>query len=179
VLVAGLLGALVFGTAAIVLGFASSFAGDWGNLALVALLQWLVLAAPLMLGFLISWAFASPAIAVIGVVVLPALIEGIISASVLFQLNRVSALNAALQADRIRETLAVWQQYYFTPNLSPGQRLLGEALQNSGLGEMIPNNVIPTLQWDKIMTSVGVAGVYFAIFAALMIWSFRTRDVHE
>jgi ABC-type transport system involved in multi-copper enzyme maturation permease subunit len=179
VLLAGLVGALVFGAIAIPLGFASSFAGDWGNLLLVSLLQWLVLAAPLMLGFLISWAFASPAIAVIGVVVLPALIEGIISASVLFQLNRVSALNAAFQADRIRETLAVWQQYFFTPNLNLGQRLVGEALQNSGLGEVIPGNVLPTLQWDKIMTSVAAAAVYFTIFAALMIWSFRTRDVHE
>ncbi len=179
VLLAGLAGALVFGAIAIPLGFASSFAGDWGNLLLVSLLQWLVLAAPLMLGFLISWAFASPAIAVIGVVVLPALIEGIISASVLFQLNRVSALNAAFQADRIRETLQAWQQYFFTPNLNLGQRLVGEALQNSGLGELIPGSVLPTLQWDKIMTSVAAAAVYFAIFAALMIWSFRTRDVHE
>ncbi len=179
IILAGIGGGLLFGTIAIPFGLASGFAGDWGNLFAVLILQWLVLAAPLALGFLISWVFSSPALAVIGVVVLPNLLEGIIQASVLFTLNRVSPLNAAFQADRLRETLEQWQRFFFTPNLNLGQRLIGESLQNAGLGEFIPNNVLPTLDWTKIWWSVGAAGVYALVFAAIMIWSFRTRDIHE
>ena len=179
IIVAGIVGGVFFGTIAIPFGLASGFAGDWGNFFLLALLQWLVLAAPLALGFLISWAFASPALAVIGVVVLPALLEGIITASIGFQLTRVSALNAAFQADRLRETLTEWQRFFFTPNLNLGQRLIGESLQNAGLGDFVPKNILPTLEWDKIWWSVGVAAVYGIVFAGIMIWSFRTRDIHE
>jgi ABC-type transport system involved in multi-copper enzyme maturation permease subunit len=179
IIVAGIVGGVVFGAIAIPFGFASSFAGDWGSFFLIAFLQWLVLAAPLTLGFLISWLFASPALAVIGVVVLPALIEGIIQASVLFTLNRVSPLNAAFQAERIKESFEQWQRFFFTPNLNLGQRLIGQSLQNSGFGEFIPGNVLPVLEWDKIWWSVGAAGVYGLVFAAIMIWSFRTRDIHE
>lgn len=179
VILAGVVGGLFFGTIAIPLGLASSFAGNWGEFFGIALLQWVVLAAPLALGFLISWFFASPALAVIGVVVLPALLEGIITASVVFQLNRISALNAAFQADRLRETLAEWQRFFFTPNLNLGQRLIGQSLQNAGLGDFVSTDIIPTLEWDKIWWSVGAASVYALVFAAIMIWSFRTRDIHE
>ncbi len=179
IILAGIAGGVVFGAIAIPFGLASSFAGDWGNFFLVSLLQWLVLAAPLALGFLISWLFASPALAVIGVVVLPSLLEGIATASIVFQLNRVSALNAAFQADRLKETLEQWQRFFFTPNLNLGQRLIGESLQNAGLGEFIPSNVLPTLDWTKIWWSVGAAGVYGLVFAVIMIWSFKTRDIHE
>ncbi len=179
IIVAGIGGGIVFGTIAIPLGYASSFAGDWGNFFLVAFLQWVVLAAPLALGFLISWLFASPALAVIGVVVLPALIEGILTASIALQLNRVSPLNAAFQADRLRETLEQWQRFFFTPNLNLGQRLIGQSLQNAGLGDFLPSNALPALDWDKIWWSVGVASVYALVFAAVMVWSFKTRDIHE
>jgi ABC-type transport system involved in multi-copper enzyme maturation permease subunit len=180
VIVAGIVGGLVFGTIAIPLGLASSFAGNWGDFFLIAFLQWLVLAAPLALGFLISWLFASPALAVVGVVVLPALLEGIAIASIGLQLNRVSPLNAAFQAERLRETLEQWQRFFFTPNLNLGQRLIGQSLQNAGLGDFVDTgNIIPTLEWDKIWWSVGVACVYAVVFAAVMVWSFKTRDIHE
>ncbi len=179
IILAGIVGGLFFGAIAIPFGLASSFAGDWGNLFGILVLQWLVLAAPLALGFLISWVFASPALAVIGVVVLPALIEGIIQASVLFTLNRVSPLNAAFQAERIKDNLEQWQRFFFTPNLNLGQRLIGESVQNSGVSEFIPSGILPTLEWDKIWWSVGMASAYALVFAAIMIWSFRTRDIHE
>jgi ABC-type transport system involved in multi-copper enzyme maturation permease subunit len=179
VIVAGIVGGLVFGTIAIPLGLATSFAGNWGDFFLIALLQWLVLAAPLALGFLISWLFASPALAVVGVVVLPALLEGIATAMVALQLNRVSALNAAFQAERLRETLEQWQRFFFTPNLNLGQRLIGQSLQNAGFGDILPSNIVPSIEWDKIWWSVGVACVYALVFAAIMVWSFRTRDIHE
>ncbi len=179
IILAGIVGGLVFGAIAIPLGLASSFAGDWGSLIPITLLQWLVLAAPLSLGFLISWLFASPALAVIGVVVLPSLIEGIITASLLFQLNRVSALNAAFQADRLKETLTEWQRFFFTPNLNLGQRLIGQSLQNFGLESGLPANILPSIEWDKIWWSVGAAAVYALIFVAITTWSFRTRDIHE
>jgi hypothetical protein len=179
VILSGIAGGLVFGTIAIPFGLASSFAGNWGEFFAIALLQWVVLAAPLALGFLISWLFASPAIAVIGVVVLPALIEGIATASVVFQLNRVSALNATFQAERLRETLEQWQRFFFTPNLNLGQRLIGQSLQNAGFGDFMPSNIVPSIEWDKIWWSVGAASVYALIFAAIMVWSFKTRDIHE
>ncbi|MFN3265639.1 MAG: ABC transporter permease subunit [Deinococcales bacterium] len=180
IILAGVLGGLFFGTLAIPLGLASSFAGNWGEFFVIAFLQWVVLAAPLALGFLISWLSASPAIAVIGVVVLPALIEGIITASVVFQLNRISALNAAFQAERLRETIAAWQRFFFTPNLNLGQRLIGQSLQNAGLGDVVnTGDIIPVIEWDKIWWSVGVASLYVLVFAAIMVWSFRTRDIHE
>jgi ABC-type transport system involved in multi-copper enzyme maturation permease subunit len=179
VILSGIAGGLVFGTIAIPFGLASSFAGNWGEFFAIALLQWVVLAAPLALGFLISWLFASPAIAVIGVVVLPALIEGIATASIVFQLNRVSALNATFQAERLRETLEQWQRFFFTPNLNLGQRLIGQSLQNAGFGDFMPSNIVPSIEWDKIWWSVGAASVYALIFAAIMVWSFKTRDIHE
>jgi ABC-type transport system involved in multi-copper enzyme maturation permease subunit len=179
IILAGIAGGLFFGAIAIPFGLASSFAGDWGNLFAILILQWLVLAAPLALGFLISWVFASPALAVIGVVVLPTIIEGIIQASVLFTLNRVSPLNAAFQAERIKESFEQWQRFFFTPNLNLGQRLIGESVQNFGVSEFIPSGILPTLEWDKIWWSVGAASVYALVFAAIMIWSFRTRDIHE
>ncbi len=177
VMLSGLLGSLVFGTIATVLGLSSGFAGEWGALISLNALQWLVLAAPLAMGFLISWWFASPAMAVIGIVVLPGLLETIVRAAIVAQTGQLSPLNAPLEAARLREALENVPRFFLTPNINVGSRLLGQDTSNL-LGGSVPN-VLPTLDWSQIGWSVGVAGVYFLLFAGLAIWSFTSRDVHE
>ncbi len=176
-IVAGLLGALLFGSVSIVLGYATTFAGDWGNLLGIAALQWLVLAAPLALGFLISWLTVSPAIAVIGVVVLPTLVEGIVTALMALTVNRITPLTGAFEIQRIQDNIERIRHFFFTPNVGIGTRLLGDAIKGLGLGDS--SNVIPIVDWNQIWASVGVSAVYFGLFAGVLIWNFTTRDVHD
>jgi ABC-type transport system involved in multi-copper enzyme maturation permease subunit len=177
-IVGGLLGALLFGSISIALGYATTFAGDWGNLLGITLLQWLVLAAPLALGFLISWLTVSPAIAVIGVVVLPSLVEGIITALMALTVNRITPLTAAFEAQRMQQNMENIRHYFFTPNVGIGTRLLGDAIKGFGIGNS-SNAVIPVMDWSQIWASAGIAAVYFALFAGVLVWNFTTRDVHD
>ncbi len=171
--VGGLLGALIFGSVGVALGYASTFAGDWSNLFSIAALQWLVLAAPLALGFLISWLTISPALAVIGVVVIPSIAEAIITALMALTIGRITPLTMALEAQRIQQTIENIRHYFFTPNVSIGSRLMGNLLQNVGVGNA------PTTDWSQIWASVGISAVYFGLFAAVLVWNFTTRDVHD
>jgi ABC-type transport system involved in multi-copper enzyme maturation permease subunit len=177
-IVGGLIGALVFGSVSIALGYATTFAGDWGNLLGIAALQWLVLAAPLALGFLISWLTVSPAIAVIGVVVLPALVEGIVTALMALTVNRITPLTGAFEVQRIQDNIERVRQFFFTPNVGIGSRLIGEAIKGLNLGGS-SSTAIPVVDWNQIWASVGVSAVYFALFGAVLIWNFTTRDVHD
>jgi ABC-type transport system involved in multi-copper enzyme maturation permease subunit len=183
VMLAGVIGSVVFGVVGIVLGFASSFAGDWGNIAAVFGVQWLIFAAPLALAFLLGWLLVSPLLGGVLVVLGPALAEGIVLAVVsLTQVNRVTPLNAPLQTQRIQETVENLQRFFFTPNINPASRLVGQALRDT-FGGSIPGAGdlpgFPALEWDKIAFSGGVAAVYAALFVGLLIWSFTTRDIHE
>jgi ABC-type transport system involved in multi-copper enzyme maturation permease subunit len=174
----GLVGAFLFGSIGVALGYASTFAGDWGNLLGIAALQWLVLAAPLALGFLISWLTISPAIAVIGVVVLPTLVEGIVTALMALTIGRVTPLTAALEAQRAQQNIETVRHYFFTPNVGIGARLLSDALKGLGVtGSSV--NALPNVDWNQIWASVGISAVYFAIFAGVLVWNFTTRDVHD
>ena len=177
ILFGGLLGSLVFGSLATVAGLSDGFGGDWGALVALHFLQWLVLAAPLALGFLIAWLTASPAIAVIGVVVLPGLIETIVRAAIVAQVGQLSPLSAPLEAARLQQVLQDVPRFFLTPNISLGSRLLGQDAVNL-LGSSAPS-VIPVLDWSQVGWSVGVSGVYFLLFAGLMVWSFTSRDVQE
>ena len=173
----GLLGALIFGSLGVALGYASTFAGDWGNLLSIAALQWLVLAAPLALGFLVSWLTVSPALAVVGVVVIPTIAETIVTALLALTVGRITPLTAALEAQRIQQTIENVRHYFFTPNVGIGARLMGDAIKNLGLGGS--SNLIPTTDWNQIWASVGISAVYFGLFAAILVWNFTTRDVHD
>jgi ABC-type transport system involved in multi-copper enzyme maturation permease subunit len=183
VMLAGVVGSFFFGTLGVVLGFASSFAGDWSNIASIFAVQWLIFAAPLALAFLLGWLLASPLLGGVLVVLGPGLAEGIILAVVsLTQVNRVTPLNAPLQQQRIQETIENLQRFFFTPNINPASRLVGQALRDT-FGGAIPGGGdvpgFPPLEWDKIAFSGGVAAVYAALFVGLLIWSFTTRDIHE
>jgi hypothetical protein len=177
ILFGGLLGSLVFGTFSTIVGLSSGFSGDWGSLIAMYFLQWLILTAPLALGFLISWLVASPAITVFGIVLLPAIIEGIIRAWLVAQVGPLSPLSAPLEAARLQETLERVPRFFLTPNINIGSRLLGDDAEKIFGAQA--NLVLPTLDWSQIGWSVGVSGVYFLLFAGLVIWSFTSRDVQE
>jgi ABC-type transport system involved in multi-copper enzyme maturation permease subunit len=181
-LVAGALGAVVFGVIGIVLGFASSFAGDWGNIFAMLGVQWLIFAAPLALAFLLGWVLTSPLLGGVLVVIGPGLAEGIVLAVVsLTQVNRITPLNAPFQQQRVQDTIETLQRYFFTPNINPASRLVGQALRDT-FGGSVPGGALqgfPPLDWNAIGFSGGVAAVYAALFIGLLIWSFTTRDIHE
>ena len=184
IMVAGVLGAVLFGLIGMILGFSSSAAGDWGNIAGIFAVQWLSFAAPLALAFLLGWLLVSPLLGGVLVVLGPGILEGIILAVVsLSQVNRVTPLNAPLQQGRIQEVIEGLQQFFFTPNINPASRLVGQALRDT-FGGNLPSGsgglaAFPALEWDKIAFSGGVAAVYAALFIGLLIWSFTTRDIQE
>lgn len=184
IMVAGVLGAVLFGLIGMILGFSSSAAGDWGNIAAIFAVQWLSFAAPLALAFLLGWLLVSPLLGGVLVVLGPSLLEGIILAVVsLSQVNRVTPLNAPLQQGRIQEVIEGLQRFFFTPNINPGSRLVGQALRDT-FGGNLPGGSgslanFPPLEWDKIAFSGGVTAVYAALFVGLLIWSFTTRDIQE
>ena len=182
IMVAGVLGAVLFGLIGLLLGFSSSAAGDWGNIAGIFAVQWLSFAAPLALAFLLGWLLVSPLLGGVLVVLGPSLLEGIILAVVgLSQVNRVTPLNAPLQQGRITDVIETLQRFFFTPNITPGSRLVGQALQDT-FGGNLPSGSLasfPALEWDKVAFSGGVAAVYAALFVGLLIWSFTTRDIQE
>ena len=182
IMVAGVIGAVLFGLIGVILGFSSSAAGDWGNIAGIFAVQWLSFAAPLALAFLLGWLLVSPLLGGVLVVLGPSLLEGIILAVVgLSQVNRVTPLNAPLQQGRIQDVIEGLQRFFFTPNITPGSRLVGQALQDT-FGGNLPSGSLasfPALEWDKVAFSGGVAAVYAALFVGLLIWSFTTRDIQE
>lgn len=174
ILGAVLVGSIVSGLAASALGVAGGVQGDWIELIGLYALQWLVLAAPLALGFLISWLVASPALAVIGVIVLPGIVEGIVRAGILAQAQGLSPLSAPFQAARVREQLETIPRYFLTTNVNVGSSLLGRDVTGA-LGTGLPGLGGGTdLGW-----SVTVALLYFALFAGLLVWSFSSRDIHD
>lgn len=177
VVAAVLVGSVLCGLAANAFGIAGGVQGDWGELLSLYALQWLVLAAPLALGFLVSWLVASPALAVIGIVVLPGLAEGLVRAAILAQARGLSPLDAPFQAARVREQLESIPRFFLTTNLNLGSRLLGRDV-GSALGSELPGLGLgltgPSVGW-----SVTVALLYFALFAGLLVWSFSSRDIHD
>ncbi len=183
IMIASVIGAFLFGSIGVLIGYASSFAGDWGNIAAIFGLQWLIFAAPLALAFLLGWILVSPLLGGVLVVIGPALMEGIVLAVVsLTQVNRVTPLNAPLQSQRIQETIENLQRFFFTPNINISSRLIGQAIRDT-FGGSLPGGVnvpgFPVLDWDKVWFSGGVSAVYAALFVGLLIWSFTTRDIHE
>ena len=182
VMVSGVIGAVLFGLIGMILGFSSSAAGDWGNIVGIFAVQWLSFAAPLALAFLLGWLLVSPLLGGVLVVLGPGILEGIILAVVsLSQVNRVTPLNAPLQQGRIQEVIEGLQQFFFTTNINPGSKLVGQALRDA-FGGNLPSGSLasfPALEWDKIAFSGGVTAAYAALFIGLLIWSFTTRDIQE
>ncbi|HEX2864375.1 MAG TPA: ABC transporter permease subunit [Deinococcales bacterium] len=171
----GLVGSVLVGLLAPAFGMGLDLSGDWPALLGVYLLQWLVLAAPLALAFLLATLLASPALVVIGVVVLPALVENLLRALVFTQVGRLSVLNAPFQASRVQDNLAGLNPYLLTPNLNLGGAYLGE--QVTGFIRQAGANAV--FDPAAIGHQVLVCAVYAAVFIALTVATFRRRDVND
>jgi hypothetical protein len=115
---------------------------------------------------------------VIGVVVLPSLVEGIVTALTALTVNRITPLTSAFEIQRIQNNIETLRHYFFTPNVGIGTRLLGDAIKGLGIGNS-SDTTIPVMDWNQIWASAGVAAVYFALFAGVLVWNFTTRDVHD
>ncbi|MDE0098104.1 MAG: ABC transporter permease [Truepera sp.] len=160
----------------------TSFAGEWGRLAGLYALQWLLGIGAMMFAFLAIWLLRSVAMGIVTVLFLPALLEGLYAlyrTTVGFQpLNR---FNALFQMLRLRQTLEDLPRYFFTRNLyAPARDPLSDVVTGLGgdpassdLGSLV--NVLGgsiTLQHATLVT-LG----YALILGGVLTWSFLRRDI--
>ncbi len=160
----------------------TTFAGEWGRLAGLYALQWVLGIGAMMFAFLAIWLLRSVAMGIVTVLFLPALIEGLYTlyrTTVGFQpLNR---FNALFQMLRLRQTLEDLPRYFFTRNLyAPARDPLSDVViglggdpASSDLGSLV--NVLGgsiTLQHATLVT-IG----YALALGGVLTWSFLKRDI--
>lgn len=160
----------------------TTFAGEWGRLAGLYALQWVLGIGAMMFAFLAIWLLRSVAMGIVTVLFLPALIEGLYTlyrTTVGFQpLNR---FNALFQMLRLRQTLEDLPRYFFTRNLyAPARDPLSDVVTGLGgdpassdLGSLV--NVLGgsiTLQHATLVT-IG----YALVLGGVLTWSFLRRDI--
>lgn len=160
----------------------TTFAGEWGRLAGLYALQWVLGVGAMMFAFLAIWLLRSVAMGIVTVLFLPALIEGLYTlyrTTVGFQpLNR---FNALFQMLRLRQTLEDLPRYFFTRNLyAPARDPLSDVViglggdpASSDLGSLVNalgGNI--TLQHATLVT-IG----YALALGGVLIWSFLKRDI--
>ena len=176
----------VIGFLANLIFFQVPLQGDWGTLLPLLLLQCLVTAAPLALSMLLSSLIASPAMSLIGTVLLPSILEGIALLSISSQLNQVTPLNAPFQALKIQNLIQEIPRYFLTRNLNLGSGFAGSSASGGlfggsggfgGGGRNNPFNNLVSFSWSEIGWSVMVSAVYAAAFALLFWLAWRRRDV--
>ena len=180
-----LLGAGVAGTIGGALGtlfLETTFAGSWGSLISLYLLQWLFGATAVAFAFLMVFLVRSVALGIVAIFFLPALLEGlygIYRATVGFE--PLTRWNALLQGLRLRTTLEDLPQYFFTNNLyAPARTPLQDVVRALG-GDPTSGEMGPVGDFIGVGITVGHAGwvmaVYFVVFAGLLVWLFLRRDV--
>ena len=160
----------------------TTFAGEWGRLAGLYALQWVLGIGAMMFAFLAIWLLRSVAMGIVTVLFLPALIEGLYTlyrTTVGFQpLNR---FNALFQMLRLRQTLEDLPRYFFTRNLyAPARDPLSDVVAGLGgdptssdLGSLV--NALGgsiTLQHATLVT-IG----YALALGGVLTWSFLRRDI--
>jgi ABC-type transport system involved in multi-copper enzyme maturation permease subunit len=183
-LTASFIGAVTIGGIGGLAGITTSgLEGDWGTLIGLYVLQWLVLAAPLTLGFFLAWIIAAPAVLGVILVFLPVLAESVVTAIVGFAaVDRLSPLNAGFQPATIQAAVGEAQKYYFTRNLFLGPRLYGESIGKvfeAGSDTIRSGKLKLTIDWGSAWWSVGVSLAYAALFLVLTMLLFVRRDVHD
>ncbi len=181
VLAGAFLSGILFGTVG-TLFLDTTFAGEWGRLAGLYALQWVLGIGAMMFAFLAIWLLRSVAMGIVTVLFLPALIEGLYTlyrTTVGFQpLNR---FNALFQMLRLRQTLEDLPRYFFTRNLyAPARDPLSDVVTGLGgdpassdLGSLV--NVLGgsiTLQHATLVT-IG----YALALGGVLTWSFLRRDI--
>lgn len=160
----------------------TTFAGAWGEVAGLYLLQWAMLLAPTLFAFLMVFVVRSGVLGVVTVLFLPALVEGVYSVlTALSQLQPLNRINAVFQALRLKRTWDALPEYFFTANLYLPARWPVRDFANQFLAEADEVDLGPLasmLGGDLTLPHAGlVMAGYAALFAALLAWSFLRRDV--
>jgi ABC-type transport system involved in multi-copper enzyme maturation permease subunit len=177
------LGNMIIGFLANAAFFHVSNAGDWATMLALYGLQCLTVAAPLALAMLLSSIIAAPAMSLLGTILLPPIAEGIITSSILSQLQRVNVINATFQALKIKNLFEQVPRYFLSTNLNIGTSFAASGFAGGILGsrdnggDNNPFRRILEFSWDNIWWSVGVSAVYATIFTILFIVLWRRRDV--
>lgn len=187
----GTLGALMAGGALAGAAFGAigttflptTFAGAWGSVLGLYLMQWAMLLAPVLFAFLMVFVVRSAVLGVVTVLFLPALVEGIYSVlTTLSQLQPLNRINAVFQALRIKQAWDALPEYFFTANLYlparwPVRDAVTTLMQDQSEFEMGPM-FANLLGGDLTLPHAGLVILgYVLVFGALFAWSFLRRDV--
>lgn len=183
-----LLGALMLGamltamlTGAIgTLFLPTTFAGAWGELLGLYVLQWLHLLAAVALASLLIFLVRSGTLGIIMVIFLPALLEGLYALiTALTSLQPLTRLNVLFQALRFQQLWDSLPRYFFTNNLYAPARQPALALVKSFGGsttDLGPMTALFGTGITLLHASLVMAG-YALLFGALLTWIFLRRDV--
>lgn len=185
VLAGMMLGALLAALLAGTIGMAflpTTFAGAWGSLLGLYLLQWLFLSAAVLFASLLIFLVRNIALGIVATFFLPVLLEGLYTvwrATVGFEpLNR---LNAPFQMLRLRQTFETLPSYFFTDNLYLPARSPARALIDAFGGTQADLGDTPLASlFGAGLTLPHAAGVmagYALVFGLLTSWLFMRRDV--
>ncbi|HEX7022390.1 MAG TPA: hypothetical protein VF171_05995 [Trueperaceae bacterium] len=159
----------------------TSFGSGWLQLAGLYALQWLFTAAALLFAFLVVWLIRNLPLAIVTIFFLPGLLEAAYGFyRAVIGLNRLNRFNALLEALQLRNTFENLPRYFFTNNLSAPSRQplahLTELLGIAGDDLFQPGGPFGRLQ-PELGHSALVMAAYAVIFAVVLAWSFRRRDV--
>lgn len=161
----------------------SEFGGDWLPLIKLYSMQWLFTLTMVLFGFLIVWWIKNNALAVVAVILLPKIVEGLYGIYALItEVDRVNnRFTAALEALQLKNILENLPKYFLTSNFSAPTR---QIIQNvEGLSELEFFNDIggggpfASMFSIDLTRSAIVMGIYTVVFGALLFWSFSRRDV--
>jgi ABC-type transport system involved in multi-copper enzyme maturation permease subunit len=165
---------------------ATTWAGDWLELARLYLLQWAFSLTAVLFAFLLVFLTRNVALGLVMVFFLPPLLEGLYSIySLAIGFQPVNRLNVLFQTLRLRQTLEDLPRYFFTTNLyAPSRAPVNEivapfaALDGSPGAGGGPETFATILGAGVTLPHAGlVMGGYALVFAALLVWRFLRHDV--
>lgn len=159
----------------------SATGGEWGALIPLYLAQWAFLVTPVLLAFLLIFLVRSGVMGVVLVLFLPSLLEGVYSLiNLLLALRPFNAINALLQALKLRSVWDALPRYFLTTNLYAPAR----SSARSALGALGGDAALGAGGMEQLLGSpmglphaAAVTSVYAALFALLLYWLFAGRDV--
>jgi ABC-type transport system involved in multi-copper enzyme maturation permease subunit len=165
---------------------ATTWAGDWLELARLYLLQWAFSLTAVLFAFLLVFLTRNVALGLVMVFFLPPLLEGLYSIySLAIGFQPVNRLNVLFQTLRLRQTLEDLPRYFFTTNLyAPSRAPVNEivapfaALDGSPGAGGGPETFATILGAGVTLPHAAlVMGGYALVFAALLVWRFLRHDV--
>lgn len=160
----------------------TTFAGEWGSLLSLYLLQWLYGAAAVVFSFLMVFLVRSVALGIVAIFFLPALLEGlygIYRATIGFE--PLTRWNVLFQGLSLRRTLEDIPRLFFTNNLyAPARAPLQDVVRALG-GDPTDTDFGPIADFMGAGITLGHAGWvmagYFVLFATVLAWLFVRRDI--